>query len=50
MKDLPHDGQQQMDARAASYQAASPPEGSSWARLGFRMRLLTLAWSQIGLA
>ena len=46
IKGLPHDGQQQLDALAVRYQAAPPPKPKGKASMWYRMRLLTLDWSE----
>jgi hypothetical protein len=43
---LPHDGQRQLDALAERYQTAPPPTSGSRASMWYRMRLLTLDWSE----
>jgi len=43
---LPHDGQQQLDALAERYQGAPPPKPHTKASMWYRMRLLTLNWSE----
>jgi transposase-like protein len=46
IKSVPQDGQQQLDALAARYQAAPPPTQDHRASMWYRMRLLTLDWSE----
>ena len=46
IKGLPHDGQQQLDALAERYQGAAPPKPHCKASMWYRMRLLTLDWSE----
>lgn len=46
IKSVPHDGQQQLDALAARYQLAPPPPQDHKASMWYRMRLLTLDWSE----
>lgn len=46
IKALPHDGQQQLDALAKRYQAAPPPKTKGKASMWYRLRLLTLDWSE----
>jgi len=46
IKSLPANGQQQLDALAARYQAAPPPPQEHRASMWYRMRLLTLDWSE----
>lgn len=46
IKSLPHDGQAQLDALAARYQLAPPPSQDHRASMWYRMRLLTLDWSE----
>ncbi len=46
IKGLPHDGQSQLDALAARYQSAPPPKPKGKASMWYRMRLLTLDWSE----
>ena len=43
---LPHDGQQQLTELAERYQGAPPPRPGSRASMWYRMRLLTLDWSE----
>lgn len=46
IKSLPHDGQQQFNTLAARYQLAPPPPQEHRASMWYRMRLLTLDWSE----
>lgn len=46
IQSLPHDGQQQLEALAARYQLAPPPPQDHRASMWYRMRLLTLKWSE----
>jgi hypothetical protein len=46
IKGLPHDGQAQMTALAERYQGAPPPPQDGRATMWYRMRLLTLGWSE----
>ena len=46
IKGLPHDGQQQLDLLASRYQCAPPPQPGHKASLWYRLRLLTLDWSE----
>lgn len=46
IKGLPHDGQQQLNALAERYQVAPPPKPQAKASMWYRMRLLTLDWSE----
>jgi transposase-like protein len=46
IKGLPYDGQAQMLALAARYQAAPPPSQNQRATMWYRLRLLTLDWSE----
>lgn len=46
IKSVPHDGQTQLDALAARYQMAPPPPQGGKATMWYRMRLLTLDWSE----
>jgi transposase-like protein len=46
IKGLPFDGQAQMTALAARYQGAPPPPQDGRASMWYRMRLLTLDWSE----
>ncbi len=46
IKGLPHDGQQQLDALAVRYQAVPPPQPKGKASMWYRLRLLTLDWSE----
>ncbi len=46
IKGLHHDGQAQMTALAARYQGAPPPPQGGRASMWYRMRLLTLDWSE----
>ncbi len=46
IKSVPHDGQQQLDQLAARYQMAPPPPQDHKASMWYRMRLLTLDWSE----
>lgn len=46
IKSMPHDGQQQLDQLAARYQLAPPPPQDQRATMWYRMRLLTLNWSE----
>jgi len=43
---LPFDGQAQMTALATRYQGAPPPPQNGRASMWYRMRLLTLDWSE----
>lgn len=43
---LPHDGQQQLSELAERYQSAPPPQPGGKASMWYRMRLLTLDWSE----
>lgn len=43
---MPHDGQPQLDALAERYQGAPPPKPRAKASMWYRMRLLTLNWSE----
>ncbi len=46
IKSVPHDGQAQLDRLAARYQMAPPPPQDHRASMWYRMRLLTLDWSE----
>jgi transposase-like protein len=46
IKGVPHDGQAQLDQLAARYQMAPPPPQGHRASMWYRMRLLTLDWSE----
>ena len=46
IKGLPHDGQQQLDLLASRYQCAPPPQPGHKASMWYRLRLLTLDWSE----
>jgi transposase-like protein len=46
IKGLPHDGQQQLDLLATRYQTAPPPLSGHKASMWYRMRMLTLDWSE----
>jgi len=46
IKGLPHDGQQQLDLLASRYQTAPPPKAGQKASMWYRLRLLTLDWSE----
>jgi transposase-like protein len=46
IKGLPHDGQQQLDLLASRYQSAPAPTPGHKASMWYRMRLLTLNWSE----
>ena len=46
IKGLPHDGQAQMSALTERYQGAPPPPQDGRATMWYRMRLLTLGWSE----
>jgi transposase-like protein len=46
IKSVPHDGQYQLDQLAARYQLAPPPPQDHRATMWYRMRLLTLNWSE----
>jgi transposase-like protein len=46
IKSLPHDGQAQLDQLAARYQMAPPPTQDHRASMWYRMRLLSLDWSE----
>lgn len=46
IKSVPHDGQKQLAALAARYQMAPPPPQAHRASMWYRMRLLTLDWSE----
>lgn len=46
IKSVPHDGQRQLDQLAARYQLAPPPPQDHRATMWYRMRLLTLNWSE----
>ncbi len=46
IKSVPHDGQAQLDHLAARYQMAPPPHQDHRASMWYRMRLLTLDWSE----
>ena len=46
IKGLPYDGQQQLEALAERYQGAPPPQPYGKASMWYRMRLLTLDWSE----
>jgi transposase-like protein len=46
IKALPHDGQQQLDLLASRYQTAPPPQPRHKASMWYRMRMLTLDWSE----
>lgn len=46
IKSVPHNGQPQLDALAARYQGAPPPPQDHRASMWYRMRLLTLDWSE----
>ena len=46
IKGLPHDGQQQLNLLASRYQNAPSPQPGHKASLWYRMRMLTLDWSE----
>lgn len=46
VKSVPHDGQAQLDRLAARYQPAPPPPQDHRASMWYRMRLLSLDWSE----
>ena len=46
IKGLPHDGQQQLNTLAERYQVAPPPKPKGKASMWYRLRLLTLDWSE----
>jgi transposase-like protein len=46
IKGLPHDGQQQLNLLATRYQSAPPPQPGHKASMWYRMRMLTLDWSE----
>ncbi len=46
IKSVPHDGQKQLATLAARYQMAPPPSQDHRASMWYRMRLLTLDWSE----
>jgi transposase-like protein len=46
IKGLAHDGQQQLDQLAERYQCAPPPKPGQKASMWYRMRMLTLDWSE----
>ncbi len=46
IKSVPHDGQAQLDQLAARYRMAPPPPQDHRASMWYRMRLLTLDWSE----
>jgi len=46
IKGLPHDGQQQLELLAGRYQTAPPPQPGHKANMWYRMRMLTLDWSE----
>jgi transposase-like protein len=46
IKGLPHDGQQQLALLAKRYQSAPPPQPGQKASMWYRMRMLTLDWSE----
>jgi hypothetical protein len=46
IKSMPHDGQKQLDALAARYQLAPAPPQDHRASMWYRMRLLSLDWSE----
>lgn len=46
IKSMPWDGQQQLERHAARYQGAPPPAQGKKATMWYRMRLLTLDWSE----
>ncbi len=46
IKGLPHDGQQQLDLLASRYQSAPPPKPGHKASMWYRLRMLTLDWSE----
>ncbi len=46
IKGLPYDGQAQLTALTERYQGAPPPKPNSKASMWYRMRLLTLDWSE----
>lgn len=46
VKSVPHDGQAQLARLAARYQPAPPPPQDHRASMWYRMRLLTLDWSE----
>jgi transposase-like protein len=46
IKSLPHDGQQQLDLLASRYQSAPAPTPGHKASMWYRMRMLTLNWSE----
>jgi transposase-like protein len=46
IKGLPHDGQQQLDLLASRYQSAPAPQPGHKASMWYRMRMLTLNWSE----
>jgi transposase-like protein len=43
---LPHDGQQQLETLTERYQGAPPPKPNCKASMWYRMRLLTLDWTE----
>ena len=46
IKGLPHDGQQQLESLASRYQSAPPPKPGHKASMWYRMRMLSLDWSE----
>ena len=46
IKGLPHDGQQQLELLASRFQSAPPPKAGHKASMWYRMRMLTLDWSE----
>lgn len=46
IKSMPHDGQAQLDRLAARYQLAPPPPQGQRASMWYRLRLLSLDWSE----
>jgi transposase-like protein len=46
IKGLPHDGQAQLEQLAERYQTAPPPASGHKASMWYRMRLLSLDWSE----
>jgi transposase-like protein len=46
IQSVPHDGQKQLNELAARYQLAPPPPQGHRASMWYRMRLLTLDWSE----
>ncbi len=46
IQSMPHDGQVQLDQLAARYQLAPPPSQGHKATMWYRMRLMTLDWSE----